>query len=126
MGQPFKHNRIYYDLQKLYKLYWNQHKHFPRAFRFTTGEQLLKEIMLAIRNVVLANLQNKSTTAGKECAVSLFMEVNASLETISALLLLAWEMKFLSHGALAVLTECIGHIQRQVVGWRRWFLDGSV
>ncbi|MEZ9869822.1 hypothetical protein AB4384_23515, partial [Vibrio sp. 10N.261.51.A4] len=61
---------------------------------------MLKEITLAIRNVVLANLQNKSTTAGKECAVSLLMEVNASLETISALLLLAWEMKFLSHGAL--------------------------
>ncbi|NOH36272.1 four helix bundle protein [Vibrio chagasii] len=124
MGQPFKHNRIYYDLQKLYKLYWNQHKHFPRAFRFTTGEQLLKEITSAIRNVVLANLQSKSTTAGREYAAKLLVEVNASLETISALLLLAWEMKFLSHGALAVITECIGNIQRQVVGWRRWFLGG--
>ena len=124
MGQPFKHNRIYYDLQKLYKLYWNQHKHFPRAFRFTTGEQLLKEITSAIRNVVLANLQSKSTMAGKEYAAKSLMEVNASLETISALLLLAWEMKFLSHGGLAVLTECIGNIQRQVVGWRRWFLGG--
>lgn len=124
MGQPFKHNRIFYDLQKLYKLYWNQHKHFPRAFRFTTGEQLLKEITSAIRNVVLANLQSKSTTAGREYAAKLLVEVNASLETISALLLLAWEMKFLSHGALAVITECIGNIQRQVVGWRRWFLGG--
>lgn len=65
---------------------------------------------------MLANLQNKSTTAGKERAVSLLMDVNASLETISALLLLAWHMKFLSHGARAVLIECIGHIQRQVVG----------
>ncbi|WP_061039996.1 four helix bundle protein [Vibrio coralliirubri] len=126
MAQPFKHHRIYYDLQKLYKLYWNQHKHFPRAFRFTTGEQLLEEITSVIRNVVLANLQSKSTTVGKERAAKLLMEVNASLETISALLLLAWEMTFLSHGGLAVLTECIGHIQRQVVGWRRWFLDGSV
>jgi len=82
------------------------------------------EITLAIRNVVLANLQSKSTTVGKERAAKLLMEVNASLETISALLLLAWEMKFLSHGGLAVLTECIGNIQRQVVGWRRWFLGG--
>lgn len=118
--QKFRHNKIYYDLQKLYKLYWNQHKHLSKAFRFTTGEQILNELTQAIRLSVLANLQGKSRSSHAK-AIEYLFELSAILETVESLLILAWELRLLSHGGLALLSEQIGHIQRQVAGWRKWF-----
>ncbi|MDK9773968.1 four helix bundle protein [Vibrio sp. B181a] len=120
MNKMFRHHRIYYDLQKLYKLYWGQHQHLPRAFRFTTGEQILNELTQSIRCSVQANLYGKLKT-GKRKAFEWLFELNANLDVVQSLLMLAWELKFLSHGALVLLTEQLELIQRQVVGWRKWF-----
>ncbi|MCC2525797.1 four helix bundle protein [Vibrio coralliilyticus] len=121
MNKPFKQNRIYYDLQKLYKGYWNQHQHLPKTFRFTTGEQILNELTNAIRCAVVANLQDKESPRGKQQAIDSLVELNAILETVQCLLLLAWEMKFISHNAMTNFTDAINNLQRQIVGWRRWF-----
>ncbi|EHJ9985786.1 four helix bundle protein [Vibrio parahaemolyticus] len=120
MNKTFRHHRIYYDLQKLYKLYWRQHQHLPRAFRFTTGDQILNELTQSIRCSVQANLYGK-LSAGKKSAFEWLLELNASLDVVQSLLMLAWELKFLSHGALVLLTEQLESVQRQVAGWRKWF-----
>lgn len=125
MNKEFRHNRLYYDLQKLYKLYWNQHQHLPKAFRFTTGEQILNELTKCIRYSVQANLYGKSLE-GILRALDLLLELSALLETVQSLLMLAWELKFLPHGALVALTEQLGHVSRQTTGWRKWFQGKSL
>ncbi len=120
LNKTFRHHRIYYDLQKLYKLYWGQHQHLPRAFRFTTGEQILSELTQSIRCSVQANLYGKLNSEKRKAFEWLF-ELNARLDVVQSLLMLAWELKFLSHGALVLLTEQLELVQRQVVGWRKWF-----
>ena len=124
LNKTFRHHCIYYDLQKLYKLYWRQHQHLPRAFRFTTGEQILSELTQSIRCSVQANLYGKVSSERRKAFEWLF-ELNARLDVVQSLLMLAWELKFLSHGALVLLTEQVELVQRQVVGWRKWFQNQS-
>ena len=123
MSHHFSHSKIYYDLQKLYKTYWNLHLNFPKTFRYTTGESILKELTEAIKIVVSVNIYSKmkNQVVDKQPHY-LLASASAILDTIEALFLLAWEMAFLSHGALSILTELLGNIQRQLVGWRKWFL----
>lgn len=89
-------------------------------FKYTTGEQILNELTRCICFSVQANLYGKSNDSLLR-ALDLLLELSALLETIHSLLMLAWELKFLSHGALVSLTELIANISRQVVGWRKWF-----
>ncbi|MCR9656242.1 four helix bundle protein, partial [Vibrio parahaemolyticus] len=90
------------------------------AFRFTTGEQILSELTQSIRCSVQANLYGKVSSEKRKAFEWLF-ELNARLDVVQSLLMLAWELKFLSHGALVLLTEQLELVQRQVVGWRKWF-----
>ncbi len=75
---------------------------------------------MCIRLSVHANLYGKSE-GGLSRTLDLLLELSALLETIQSLYMLAWELKFLSHGALVILSEQVGHVSRQVTGWRKWF-----
>ncbi|MEZ8117861.1 four helix bundle protein [Vibrio splendidus] len=50
-----------------------------------------------------------------------FNEVLSSLAVIQAYLILAWELKYLSHAKASELSTRIEEIQKQLHGWQRWF-----
>lgn len=112
---------MYADIVALYGLYWPLHQNLPKGVRYTTGEQVLTEITMSLRSVVNANMVDKHCELGRCQAVSFLADVRASMEVIQALLTLCWQLKWLSHGALALLTSRISEISRQTTRWQQWF-----
>lgn len=56
-------------------------------------------------------------------SAQLLLEVRASIEVIRALCTLAWQLRWLSHGALALLSDRLDPIGRQTTRWQQWFED---
>ncbi|MFM5429175.1 four helix bundle protein [Aeromonas veronii] len=121
MRSEFKHPKVYADIVALYGLYWPLHQNLPKGVRYTTGEQILTELTMSLRAVVSANQVDKSCEGARRQAVAHLAEVRSSMDVVLALLTLCWQLKWLSHGALALLTERISQISRQATRWQQWF-----
>ena len=52
-------------------------------------------------------------------------EVRVSVEVIRSYLLVAWQLKLLSHGGLHELIGVLESVSKQAVRWQQWF-DGGV
>jgi len=105
------------------QLYYPLHQNLPKPFRFTVGEQILMEIATCLRVIVLANAANKKTTAGLELGAKYVRDVRASVEVMRGFLLLAWKMKFISHGALTELANRLEAVSKQAARWEQWFVS---
>ncbi|KAJ8740505.1 four helix bundle protein [Aeromonas veronii] len=110
----------------MYGLYWPLHQHLPKGVRYTTGEQILTELTQSLRSVVRANQVDKSCEQARKRAIAYLADVRASMEIIQALLTLCWQLKWLSHGALALLAARISQISRQTTRWQQWFVAPPV
>lgn len=121
MQVAFKHPKVYADLVALYGVYWPIHQGLPKGVRYTSGEQILRELTQCIRAVTQAIFANKKCLQARRSAAMLLVEVRTSLEVIRGLCTLAWQLKWLSHGALALLCDRLDQLARQVTRWQQWF-----
>ncbi len=106
-----------------YKRYYPIHAGLPKPFRFTTGESILTEITYCLKWVTVANQCNKKEAAGRVEGSQALGRLRVSVEVIRSYLLVAWQLKLLSHGGLHELTGVLESISRQAARWQQWF-DG--
>lgn len=125
MRSAFKHPQIYSDTIRFHKLYWQIHQHLPKSFRATTGEQILSEITACLGCIAAANVVNKSDTEARRHAARHLIHMRERLEVIRAFLILAWELKAVSHHALADLNARLDELGKQATRWQQWFERGS-
>jgi len=89
MRASFKYPKIYSDLLKLYEYYWRMHKSLPKAFRFTVGEDILRELSACLRCVVVANEASRDNEAERREAAAALRAAKICLETARAFFTLA-------------------------------------
>lgn len=122
MKSTFKHPQLYDDLLILYRLYWDTHRHLPRPFRMTTGENILQEITGCIKAVILANYVDKSKAAQCAIAEGYLGDSRASLVVIRGMLTIGWGMRFIAHGVFMRLTQQLDTVEKQTARWQAWFV----
>lgn len=96
-------------------------QNFPKSFRMSVGQQVLDELAACVRAIVLANAVDKASPQGCAEGAGHVRQLRASVEVVRAFLLLAWRLKYLSHGALADLSARLEAIARQAARWGQWF-----
>ncbi len=121
MEKDFKHPQIFSDLLMFYKRYYPIHAGLPKPFRFTTGESILTEVTHCLKLVTLANQCNKNDAMGCAQGSELLGQLRASIEVIRSYLLVAWQLKLLSHGGLYQLTDGLESVLKQATRWQQWF-----
>ena len=121
MRSAFKHPQLYSDTIRFHKLYWQAHQHLPKSFRATTGEQILLEITTCLGCIAAANFVNKSDTEARCRAARQLIHMRERLEVIRAFLILAWELKAVSHNSLADLNARLDELGKQATRWQQWF-----
>ena len=121
MERAFKHPQIFADVLTLSQMYYPMHNNLPKPFRFSIGEQILKELASCLRWIVLANAVNKTNAAGCREGAELVRQVRASVEVIKGFFLLAWKLKYVSHGAMTELTARLEAVSKQAARWQQWF-----
>jgi hypothetical protein len=104
-------------------MYWRAHQHLPKAFRLTTGEQILREITACIGCVASANFVNKKDAEARRHAAATLVVMRERLEVIRAFLILAWELKAISHHTLADLNGRLDELGKQATRWQQWFVE---
>lgn len=105
------------------QMYYPIHNSLPKPFRYAVGERILAESADGLRHIILANAVNKKTESGREAGAAHVRQVRAAIEVIKGFLLLAWKLKFLSHGGLTVLSEKLESMSKQAARWEQWFLQ---
>lgn len=125
MQQAFKHPQIFADVLALTQMYYPLHQNLPKPFRFAVGECILAEFAQALRLIVLANAVDKNSAGGSLEGALHVKQVRAGVEVVRGFLLLAWQMKFLSHGALVELSTRLEAVSRQAARWQQWFEERS-
>ena len=121
MEREFKHPQIFADMLVFCQLYYPMHNNLPKPFRFAVGERILAESAECLRAIVLANAVDKSAAAGCAEGAAHVRQVRAGIEVVRGFLLLAWKLKFISHGALAELSPRLEAISKQAARWQQWF-----
>jgi hypothetical protein len=120
----FKHPPIFADVLTLCQVYMPVLQNFPKPFRMSVGQQILDELAACVRAIVLANAVNKTTAQGRNEGAQHVRQLRASVEVVRAFLLMAWKLKYLSHGVLADLSARLEAIARQAARWGQWFAPG--
>ena len=121
MEREFKHPQIFADMLVFCQLYYPMHNNLPKPFRFAVGERILAESAECLRAIVLANAVDKHSAAGCVEGAGHVRRLRASVEVLRGFLLLAWKLKFISHGALAELSPRLEVISKQAARWGQWF-----
>ena len=121
MDRMFKHPQIFADMLLFCQLYYPMHNNLPKPFRFAVGDRILAESAECLRSIVLANAADKSTQTGLTEGLAQVRQVRASIEVMRGFLLLAWKLKLISHGGLAVLSSCLEAVSKQSARWGQWF-----
>ena len=121
MEREFKHPQIFADMLVFCQLYYPMHNILPKPFRFAVGERILAESAECLRAIVLANAVDKHSAAGCVEGAGHVRQVRAGIEVVRGFLLLAWKLKFISHGALAELSPRLEAISKQAARWGQWF-----
>jgi hypothetical protein len=125
MDRTFKHPQIFSDVLALCQVYYPLHSNLPKPFRFAVGERILVELAECMRLIVLANAVDKSMSAGRREGAALVKRVRASVEVMRGFLLMAWKLKFISHGALTEVSLRLEAIGKQAARWQQWFEERS-
>lgn len=121
MEKEFKHPQIFSDMLVVCQLYYPMHNSLPKPFRFAVGERILAESAECLRLIVLANAADKNSAPGCAEGANHVRQVRASVEVIRGFLLLAWKLKFISHGAMAEISPRLAAISKQAARWGQWF-----
>lgn len=65
----------------------------------------------------------KKTKTGLTKGVALVQQVRASVEVVKGFALVAWKLKFLSHGAMVDVSARLEAISKQAARWEEWFSE---
>lgn len=115
----FKHPKIFADLLAFFKKCYSVHQGLPKLFRIVVSEKLLNEITECMKLVALANFKKGDRIEILSGAQDL-KELRGRIEIIKAYCLVAWEMKYYSHGFFADVNEKIEEISKQAASWEKW------
>lgn len=121
MDREFKHPQIFADVLTLLQLYYPLHNNLPKPFRLAVGERILNDLAECLRLIVLANAVDKKSATDCANGAGYLRRMRASVEVVRGFLLLAWKLKFLSHGGLAELSTRLEAVSRQAARWGQWF-----
>jgi hypothetical protein len=121
MDREFKHPQIFADMLAFCQQYYPMHNNLPKPFRYAVGERILDESADCLKAIVLANTVNKKTVEGCAEGATQVRKARASIEVIRGFLLMAWTLKFVSHGAITELSARLEAISRQAARWEQWF-----
>lgn len=124
MEQEFKHPQIFADILVFCQLYYQIHNGMPKPFRFAVGERILGGLAECLRLIVLANAVDKKSEAGRAEGAAHVRRVRGGIEVVRGFLMLAWKLRFVSHGALTELAARLEGISRQAARWQQWFERG--
>ena len=116
---------LYSDLIALYKAYWRLHGGLPKAFRFTSGEQVLRSLSACLALCAAVTYTEKALPDERARCAGQLHELRAELETVRALLTVGWELRFVSHNGMAHLNAALDDAGRQAVKWRQWLEKGE-
>lgn len=75
--------------------------------------------------IAAANFAGKSDTEARLHAARELTHMRERLEVIRAFLILAWELKAISHHALADLSASLDELGKQATRWSQWFERGE-
>lgn len=103
------------------QMYYPMHNSFPKPFRFAVGDRILGECAECLKAIVLANAVDKKNAQGCAQGSAQVRRVRAGLEVIRGFLLMAWKMRFLSHGGASGLLTHIEAVSKQAARWQQWF-----
>ncbi len=118
----YQHPKVFVDLLKSMKFYYTKHPHLPKLVRVTLGEDVLRGMSHCLQLIVILNYYKK--VEGKRERLSLYLlELQGRIEVIKGLLLILWEMKFISSGFYAEMFRQMEEVSKQVSGWGRWLLE---
>ncbi|HAS8622901.1 TPA: hypothetical protein I7784_21790 [Vibrio vulnificus] len=120
MKSKTKHIKIFDDIITLYKAYLPCYQHFPKGFRYTTGKAVYEELTSCIKIISQINYLMKEGTAELR---SLFVKGMTSMQVIESYIILAWELKYLSHSKVSELKDKLTQVQKQFYGWYRWYKE---
>ena len=116
----FSHPPLFIDFLKLYKQYYKAHQNLPKLFRVTIGERIMEELSEAMKLIVMANF-NKKNKIQMEESQKFVLSLRGKTELLKAYFLIGWEMKFISHGLFADISEKLEAISKQAYSWSEWF-----
>lgn len=116
---------LYAELIRLYKAYWQLHGNLPKAFRFTSGEQVLRELSACMALCATVTYAEKNGANQRRRMAESLRELRSRLEVVRALLTVGWELKFVSHNSMAHLNAALDDAGRQTVRWRQWLEKGA-
>ena len=116
-----KRPRLFSDLVAFYKIYYPHHLNLPKAFRLSAGEEILRELTQSLALVAAANLADHNRPEDRREAAERLKTARISLETARALLIVAWELKFISSAVLSDLDHRLNELGQQAARWREWF-----
>lgn len=122
-SETFKHPQIFADTLTLFEIYYPIHNGMPKPFRYTVSEKLMDELAISMKNIILANAVDKKTKTGLTKGVALVQQVRASVEVVKGFALVAWKLKFLSHGAMVDVSARLEAISKQAARWEEWFSE---
>lgn len=117
----YKHPQIFADTLTLCQLYYPMHNNLPKPFRFSVGDRILQEMAECLRLIVLANTVDKKCDRGRRDGSAHIRRLRASIEVIKGYFLLAWKLKFISHGGTGELSVRLETISKQAARWQQWF-----
>jgi len=69
---------------------------------------------------------DKKSVAGCADGAALLRRIRAGVEVVRGFLLLAWMLKFVSHGALTELSARLEAIGKQAARWEQWFENSQM
>jgi len=120
ISTEFQHPPIIMDLLFAYKQWYGMHEHLPKLFRITISTKMLEALSECIELCVIINFGKR---AGKELETSRekLLELRGKIELLKAYSLVSWEMKFISHGLFADISEKLEAISKQAYSWSEWF-----
>lgn len=96
------------------------HNTLHKTFRFTTGEQVLRELGDCIGLCAGVTFAAKTVLEQRRQCAAHLEELRSRLEVVRAYCTLAWELKSLSHNSMAQLNAQLDVCGRQTVQWRQW------
>jgi len=118
----YNHPKIFADLLVLYKEYYAAHKNLPKIFRVTIGTEIMREMTESLKLVTLINFKKNSAEDFRE-SIKLIKNLRAIIEILKSFFLIAWEMKFISHGFYISLLSKLEEISKQAASWEKWLVN---
>ncbi|MDM8548389.1 four helix bundle protein [Candidatus Venteria ishoeyi] len=118
-SKKYRHPQIFADVLVLYKQYFQAHSNLPKLFRVTIGSEILSELSSLMRLITLANFKKENSEDWKE-AISCLKDIRSRVELLKSYFFVAWEMKLISHGFYADVSNRIESISKQAARWEAW------